>query len=208
MGGPDVLSIKDNIDEIERSLSDFARNQLPFALAMTLNDTAADAKIAEDRAIERDLDQPTPFTKRANYVRRASKRKLVSEVGVKTVQARYLGYQARGGVRTPKGRALVIPVNQRKNRYGNMPKGAVKRLAAAKNVFVAGRGKKRAGHLRPGIYKRTGRGGKDLKLMVAFEDRARYTERLRYERTAQITGEAVVADHFARRFRQAIETAR
>lgn len=203
-----MLSIRDNIADIERSLSDFARDQLPFAIAMTLNDTAADAKVSEERALDRELDRPTPFTKRGIYTRRASKRRLESEVGVKRVQAEYLGLQAKGGVRRPKGRALVVPVGQKRNAYGNMPKGAVRRAAGRGDTFVTKRGGKKAKHLRPGIYRRIGRGKKNLKLLVAFEDRAAYKPKLPFDRVAQRTGELVIAGHFSRRFQQALATAR
>lgn len=203
-----MLSIKDNIAEIERSLSDFARDQLPFAIAMTLNDTAADAKVAEERALERELDRPTPFTKRGIYMRRASKRRLESAVGVKRVQAAYLKLQASGGVRRPKGKALLLPVNQRKNTYGNMPKGAVRRASARDDTFVASKRGGKQTSLRPGIYRRVGRGRKKLSLLVAFEDRAAYKPKLPFERVASRTGELVIADHFARRFKQALATAR
>lgn len=203
-----MLSINDNIAEIERSLSDFARDQLPFAIALTLNDTAQDAKADEERALDRELDRPTPFTKRGIYVRRASKRRLESEVGVKRVQAEYLGLQAKGGVRRPKGKALVLPVGQRRNAYGNMPKGAVRRAAGRADTFATKPGRKKGKHLRAGIYQRVGRGKKNLKLLVAFEDRATYKPKLPFDRVAKRTGELVIADHFARRFKEALATAR
>ena len=168
-----MFTIEADFNAADRLLSDLGRKQLPFAAAMTLNDVAADVKEDEARGIEETFDRPTPYTKRGLYLRRASKSRLAAQVGVKSVQAGYLGLQARGGVRRPKGQALVVPVKMRRNKYGNMAKGAVKRAAAKPGVFVASRKSTRSQHLPPGIYERPrGKRASKPKMLVAFESSA------------------------------------
>lgn len=204
-----MLSIKADVDAAERMLSDIGRKQLPFATAMALNDTAADVKEREERGIEQEFDRPTPFTKRALYVRRATKSRLAAQVGVKPVQAEYLRLQVTGGVRRPKRRALVVPAGARLNRYGNLPKGALGRLGKRANVFATSQGKRRAAHLPPGIYQRTGgRAGGRVKMLVAFEPRASYAARWQFHPVAMRRARAVFFDHFVGRMRQAMATAK
>lgn len=206
-----MFSIKADFDRADRILSDIGRKQLPFATALALNDTAQDVKLREERQIEKDFDSPTPFTKRGLYLRRASKARLAAQVGFKPVQAEYLRLQVTGGVRSPKRKALVVPAGIRLNKYGNMPRGTVARLAARKDVFVAGRGRGATSHLPPGLYQRPkGKAGraKPMKMLVAFEPRATYTKRHDFQGTALRLARRQFSQHWARRLKQAIATAR
>jgi hypothetical protein len=117
-----MLSMSVDTRAIERRLNKIATSQLPLAAALGINDVAGQIRDAEQSGLERDLDRPAPFTKRGLAVSRATKRKPVGVVGFKRVQAEYLALQATGGTRRAKGRAVVVPVNQRLNKYGNMPK--------------------------------------------------------------------------------------
>lgn len=176
---------------------------------MALNDTAQDVKEAEELEIEREFDRPTPFTKKALYLRRATKSRLTSEVGVKRVQAEYLKRQVAGGVRRPRGRALLMPGSVRLNKYGNMPKGAVKRMLARDNVFVASRNKSATRHMRPGIYQRKGnakRGTKSVKLLVAFETRASYRKRWNFYGVATRRGRGTFEGHYLNWIKRALAT--
>ena len=204
-----MLSFKANFDDAYRGLSDLARKQLPYATAMALNDTAQDVKSAEEADIENEFENPTPFTKRALYLRRASKSRLTSEVGVKRVQAGYLKRQVTGGVRRPAGRALLVPGSIRLNKYGNMPKGAVKRMLARPNTFVASKKKSATRHMRPGIYQRKGsarRGTAGVKLLVAFEARASYQKRWNFRGIAIRKGRGTFEGHYLRWVKRAIAT--
>lgn len=201
-----MISFDHNIRAFERSLSDLARRQLPFATALALNDTAAEVREAWQVQMKRRLDRPTPFTLRGVFMRRASKRRLTATVGVKDVQAGYLKYQVRGGTRLPVGRAIPVPVGQRRNKYGNMPKGALKRVIAKPDVFVG-----KVGAV-PGVWKRPRRTkAKKIKsptLLVAFEPRVTYQPRLDLERAAKGRARAAFPRHFSKRLKQAIATAR
>ena len=201
-----MISISADIAAAERMLSDIARTQLPFATALALNDTAADVKAREERSLGEDLDGPTPFTKRGLFVRRASKRTLTASVGVKDLQAGYLKYQVKGGTRTPKGRAIPVPVSLRLNKYGNMPRGALGRLGAKKGTFATSPGKLATRHLAPGIYQRGRKGA--VKMLVAFEPRAQYKPKWSFVSHAERTARAGFQGHFITRLRQALATLR
>jgi hypothetical protein len=205
-----MIDISHNMAAFERQLSNALQEQLPFALALALNDAGGDAKEAVEDHMDRVFDRPTPFTKRALFMRRASKRRPTVEVNVKQVQARYLRRQAEGGIRTPEGAALLVPVGQRLNRYGNMPRGAVRRILGRSDTFVASRRGGGNNRLRPGIYKRKKVRGKNAspQLLVAFEDRATYQRRFLMQTTAERAFRASFEGHLSRRLRQAWATRR
>jgi len=195
------ISFESNIAAWTRSLNDFKRQQLPFAIALGLTDTARyDVKPAIERQIEIVFDRPTPFTKRGVGYRPAYKNRPVSRVFIKDIQAHYLTLQETGGVRTPRRRALLLPAQQRVNQYGNLPRGSVQRLLARKDTFsgtVNGQG---------GIWQRTKRGG--LKLLVAYEDQATYRPIFKFEETARRAAEIAFPKRFGAALARAIATAR
>lgn len=204
-----MLSIKADFDAAERLLSDLGRKQLPFATAMALNETAAAVKEAEEREVESAFERPTPFTKRAFYLRRARKSSLIATVGAKPVQASYLKMQVTGGVRRPRGRALVVPAGARLNKYGNLPKGGLSRIKRRKGAFVASRNSGKAGHLPAGIYVRSGRGGRGpLKMQIAFEPRASYRAAYKFGPVAMSAGRRTFPAAFTEALRRAIRTAK
>ncbi|WP_162243593.1 hypothetical protein [Rhizobium sp. Leaf386] len=179
----------------------FERKQIPFALASALTETARwDVKPAIERQIEIAFENPVAFTKTGVAYRWASKSLLVSSVLIKDIQKRYLLIEETGGVRVPEKRAIVMPVGQKVNAFGNLPKGTVKRLLAQKDVFsgrVNGVG---------GIWKRTfNRKTKErgLQLLIAWEDKATYKPRFGFYDTAKASAEL----HFPRRFEEAFDRA-
>ena len=167
-------------------------------------------KLDEERRLPAQLDRPTPFTRRGLFVQRASKRRPIAVIAFKTIQARYLEKLATGGVRRPRGRALLVPVNQRRNQYGNMTRGTVARLLAKKDVFSGAPGGSTngsgQGRRTGGIYQRL-RNGR-LRLLVAYADRATYEKQLTFRRDARRQAERVLPAHLARRLAQAWESRR
>ena len=124
-----MLSVKSNIEQV-LSFTERLHRQFPFAVAAALTDSVKAAQGAMPAELEQDLDEPTPFTKGGFYVTPARKDNLVAEVGAKRVQAEYLRYQAEGGVRQPKRKALRLPTAVELNAYGNLPAGTIKQLIA------------------------------------------------------------------------------
>ncbi|MEY8143027.1 hypothetical protein [Falsihalocynthiibacter sp. CO-5D18] len=223
-----MISIDLDLRAVERSFDKLERSQLPFAASMAINQVLGEIKDAEPKALEKELDNPTPYTKRGLFVSRANKRKLNGVVGFKDNQAAYLRYAAGGGKRLPVGRAIVVPVKQRLNKYGNMPKGALSRAKLRGDTFAASKNDPRTAHLAPGIYKRglTGKrrnGGSGTKgnnrisgsskrstltLLAAFHSSAQYRKQLNFEKR----GARLVAKRFspvlAEQMKKSIRSAR
>lgn len=216
-----MLEMSVDMRAIERRLNGLAATQLPFAVALGINDVAGQISEAEQSSLARDLDRPAPFTKRGLFVSRASKRRLVGVVGFKRVQASYLEAQATGGKRRAKGKAVVVPVGQRLNKYGNMPRGALKRALAKPDVFsgtvkgVAGiwqrpqRGKRRtkSGGAQSGRTATVGK-RKGLRLLAIYKDNVNYSPRLKFVPRAHVKASAEIAPAIARHLARAVKTAR
>lgn len=194
------------MNSVIRRFDRVCKQQIPFALSQAMNDSGRDVKVAEEKELDRKLDAPTPFTKRGVYHLRASKRKLVTEIGFKRIQAEYLRLQIRGGIRRPRSKALPVPVGARRNKYGNMPRGYLKRELAKPTVFATSAGNRRSKHLAPGIYRRRKRGGP--KLLVSFEAQAKYKPRLEFRKVAHRAFRKRFKQHFRRRLQHAMATAR
>lgn len=199
---PVNVKVRSNVKDVERYLTRIQRRQIPFATSLALTETGKDAKAAVERRIERAFDRPTRFTQKAIATKAARKSTLRSLVFVKDRQADYLEIQERGGTRVPLvGRkAFLVPVGQRTNKYGNLPRNVIQRLKTKPNVFIGtvnGTG---------GVWQRRKNGAP--KLLISFKERAVYRPRFGFN-------DAVV-DEARRRFpinirkavRRALATAR
>ncbi|MGI4849358.1 MAG: hypothetical protein ACRYGK_14635 [Janthinobacterium lividum] len=130
------ISIRSNLKEIQKKLSDFAHKQVPFATATALTSLAKRVKEAEVLNLEKVLDSPTPFTLRSIGAKGATKNNLQAEVYVKDVAAAYLLPFEFGGKHKMNGPKIMNPMDTRQNAYGNIPKGTFARLMARSDVFV------------------------------------------------------------------------
>jgi hypothetical protein len=127
--------------------------------------------------------------------------------------------------RQPKGRTILIPGGVKLNKYGNIPKGALRRLQAEHDTFIASRSDPNTRRLAPGIYRRAkkkrkagGRGavrlgapalvGRVLTALVGFADRAIYRRRFPFERIAERKAKASLQPNFTAAMRGALATAR
>jgi hypothetical protein len=123
-----MISVKDNIREV-MSFTERLGSQYRFAVAKALTDTAREvAREDLPQQAEKDLDNPTPFTKSGFFFTPARKDSLTAVVGAKDRQSSYLHYQVRGGTRRPKRKALRLPSEVELNQFGNMPRGLVAQL--------------------------------------------------------------------------------
>lgn len=160
--------MKTNTDEVLRQLRGKLERQIPFAVSKALNDTGK--QIQQDLAqdLERLLDRPTPFTKRAFGLKRATKTSPRITIFIKDIQAQYLQYAISGGRRDEK----VQPVNTRLNKYGNIPglrgNRKIRALLARPDTFN--------GRINgtEGIWQRTKSG---LKLLMVFDQTPTYQRR-------------------------------
>lgn len=168
------LDVRHNIEEARKALNEAEREHLPFAVSLALNDVVKGLAVTVRRRMVQVLDRPVAFTRNSAAVKLSSKRNLSASVFIKDRQAAYLIWQETGGTRTPKGRAIPVPVKIRKNAAGNMAKNAIKNALGRKDTFATRPGSKLPG----GIYQRTG--GKrrpGLKMLVGFEPKAAYRDR-------------------------------
>lgn len=194
------VSVRSNSKQFMRQMTKAQRSQLPFATARALTWTAKDAKVAVEKRIGTAFDRPTPYTQKAVATQPATKARQFSRVLIKDRQAEYLIRQEEGGTRTPKGTALVVPAGIRRNKYGNIARGGVRRLLARQDTF--------SGVIRgtPGIWQRTRAGG--MKLLIAYEPKAEYKPRFKFAQTVEKEAQRAFPDNFERSFRDAVDGAR
>lgn len=175
------ITIKSDMRKLRKAFRRDAK-AMEFAAASAINEVAFAARRAAMAQMKTKLHKPTPFTLRGVFVTKAHRSKLYADVGIRPLQWKYLKLQVIGGTRTPSGRALVMPVNQKTNQYGNLPKGAVrrhlsKRSKSGHGSTFSGTPKGRPG-AKPGIYRREGtgksRGHKGLRMEVGYRKRATY----------------------------------
>ena len=224
-----MFTLENNIDAAERRFDAMVSRQLPYALARALNDTAEAVRAAERDEMARAFDRPTPFTLNAFFIRRADKSTLFADVTSKDRQSTYLPLQAEGGVDRPLNLALLMPINAGLNAYGNLPRGAIKRMLGKPGVFVARQRAAKTRHLVPGIYERTEQRGKKgrriglsdqpvkteggartsrLKLLVKFKSQQPVTPVFQFEKIAREAATRTMPAAFARRLAEALATAR
>jgi hypothetical protein len=181
-----MLTITGNpAKQFKQAMNGITRKQMPFAASVALNRTAWDIKKKGlDPAMDEEIDTPTPFTKKAVRVKNSTKHRLVAFVYLSPLQAKYLGFIIRGGTRRPNKHAILFPVKQKTNKYGNMPRRAVANLLKNPKVFSG----IPHGRTTPGLYKRLGpKGRKQLHLMVSYQKRATYNKQFHFYEIAERT---------------------
>ncbi len=186
--------------KLTKKLSDLEKKQIPFASSLALNKLAVLGQRAAVRGLSIHLHEPTPFTKRGIRVGRSNKRNLVALVYVHDKQAEYLRYQVYGGTRKPRGRAALIPVNEKLNKYGNIPANRLRKRLFSKDVFV------RSNRPDAGIYQRLSNG--KLKLLISFKSQASYQSRYPFKNIVVTEVQRYVESAFRAAMQQAIATAK
>jgi hypothetical protein len=203
------LNVRGDVKSLAKSFGFFAKGQLPFATAKALNKVAATVQSTQRVNLQRTLDGPTPFTLNAIKVRKANKARLEAVVYMMDKTASYLEPYEFGGLNKLNGQALLKPVEQKVNQYGNLPNRTLQRLNARKDVFV-GKVKTRNGVVN-GFWQRTkpkrGKPG-GLKLLVKFEDAHEARQRLNYRDTAKRTVSANFKRELLLAMRDALKSAR
>lgn len=123
------LSIKVDTSKAEKMLDGLARDQIPFATAYALTQTAKAAQSEVEKAIPRVFDRPTKFTEHAVYTRPATKARLWAEVKLKDTAVkgnpavRYLFPETQGGTRNVKGFERLLQRANGRFSGGVMPSG-------------------------------------------------------------------------------------
>jgi len=220
-----IISVQSNVKAISKGLSTLEYEQLPFALARTVNDLARLAQAAEKKAIPSVFEKPTPFTVNSVGVTSAKKSLPIATVFVKDQAAKFLAPYEFGGKQFLGSKpADLVPVNAKANSYGNLPRGSIRQLLARPDCF-RGKVRGKGGQLIDGIWQRPtpaqaagvkGRKKVDklanttgkLRLLVAFHAPVETTKRLQFvERGQQIVSKEFDAV-FEKNLRAAVATAR
>ncbi|MBK1842441.1 hypothetical protein JHL17_34105 [Azospirillum sp. YIM B02556] len=214
------IDVKLDMKGLQKSLDDFQRRQIPFALAKTATGVAKQVQKAETDAISDIFDRPTLFTQRSVGVKAARKSDLTATVFVKDIAAKYLEPFELGGKHflppSKRGGTLLNPKAAQLNQYGNLSKGQLRRLTGRADVFV-GAVKTRGGATVSGVWQRPaaagakGRGlnrGESLKLLVRFGDALPVKQRLGYRERAQQVVQATLRTEFEKAVGDALRTAR
>ena len=157
-----MITISVDTKEAARRLSDVQRRHLPFALSVALNNTARDMQEALSGET-RVFDRPKPLTRSGTYIVRATKQRLIAEVGLKQRGRggpvnEYLQAQVLGGRRPMKrselslARAGVLPTGKqtrpgsgaRLDAHGNMSRGQIVQILSFFKARGARTGQKTA----------------------------------------------------------------
>ena len=216
-----TISIKHDFDRFAATLDRLQREQLPFAVARALTDTARAAQQQVTADLPAIFDRPNPFTMRSLTFIAARKDRMFAVVTVRDIQAKYLLPEEVGGERTPAmatrrpGRALTEPGPQlNRDQYGGIPIGTVRRLlrqakAAAERATqqrhaarqAAGRGVRAVAARDRGVFYVGPQGHGHLKLGGIYQ-------RLPGHRLTHLIAFASTAHYHARfHFRERVEAA-
>jgi len=194
-----AVNVRSNLKQLTKGLDDITQKQIPFAMALTLTKTVQSAQRSEKIAMDRQLDRPTPFTKRGVAIQKATKTNWQAQVFIKDIQAEYLKWVVEGGTRKPKNKAHLLPVTLKRNKYGNIPRGKVQKLLQRADVF--------SGVVKgvAGIYQRTRRG---TQLLLAFESVVKYKPQYQFRGVAEKRVKQVVVRNFNLAMSRALRSAR
>ncbi|MHA6236828.1 hypothetical protein [Pseudomonas fluorescens group sp. PF-69] len=198
------ISIRSNIKEISKSLSDMAFRQIAFATTTALTELAKEVQADESDNIAHTFKKPKAFTKNAVGMRGARKDNLTALVFVKPIAARYLQPYEDGGNHVLPGKALLNPKDIKLNTNGQLPRGILARLKARPDIFIGPvktksgvvngvwqrayfrpKGSERGRSHQGGEVKRGANTTGRLKLLIRFGDALPVNKRLNYRSRAQ-----------------------
>ena len=215
------LTIAADLRPVHRAMIALGAKQVPFANALALNSLARGVAALETESLIDFFEKATPFTKRAFRIEGATKAKPIAVVAAKDRtndkggQAAYIAPYVEGGSRfLGTKRAMLVPIEQRTNQYGNLPKSTLARLKAKPNVFI-GKVQTKKGLL-SGVWQRpagasrskaqAGRGA--LKLLIAFENTTPVRKRFDFYGKASNYVRRNAAHEYTAAMRKALATAR
>lgn len=112
------------------------RKQIPFVTAQSMTSVVRKIEDAQKVAMQRNLDNPTPFTVKSVKSRGARKSDLKAKVFVMNTAAAYLEPFEIGGVHKLNGSALLNPKDIKLNKYGNLPRNKMSALKFKENTVI------------------------------------------------------------------------
>lgn len=200
------------------------RKQIPFATAQAMTSVVRKIEGAQKVAMQRNLDNPTPFTVKSVKSRGARKSDLKAKVFVMNIAAAYLEPFEIGGVHKLNGSALLNPKGIKLNKYGNLPRNKLSSLKGKENTFIgdisgvngvwqrkkAKKGKKGRKRLQrsPNGTRRDRKKQPMPKLLIRFGDALPVEPVLGYQDRAMKMTQALLPQEINRAIAEAIRTAR
>lgn len=169
-------SLTFGLSAFDKATFDIEHKQLPYAIMLSLNETAKGARKAVQVQMGKSLDRPTPFARRGVVYEQARKDKLDARIviyGSKTAAgglpaAYFLGPQVDGGQRRlksfevqlkqrgllPEGHVVVPAERTKLDRYGNVSQGQLNRIMSGLKIDYRGAGATRVPSTKKGKAKR------------------------------------------------------
>ena len=200
------------------------RKQIPFATAQAMTAVVRKIEDAQKVAMQRNLDNPTPFTVKSVKSRGARKSDLKAKVFVMNTAAAYLEPFETGGVHKLNGSALLNPKDIKLNKYGNLPRNKLSSLKSKENTFIgdiggvngvwqrkkAKKGKKGRKRLQrsPNGTRRDRKKQPMPKLLIRFGDALPVEPVLGYQDRAMKMTQALLPQEIHRAIAEAIQAAR
>lgn len=197
-----------NLDKVGKQIARELK-QTRFAAAVALTRTAYQTSQELKDEAEKDLDDPTPFTKRGFRYRKANKKTLEAAVYIAPIQSDYLRWAIVGGRRRARARSgEAIPVNIRLNRFGNIParhRGKLLKLMNRPDTFI--------GTIKGvyGLYQRPrGRTARrhTVKLLYSLEAAVDYSPKFDFYETTSREFDRRYEKEFNKAYREALRSAR
>lgn len=109
------INVRDNAAEVVKGLGALAQNQLPFATAVAITQTAKDVEKGLQTEIKTVFDNPSPYISRGTFSTSATKAKPEATIGMKDFgnargasPARYVQESFGGGARGQKPFEIVL----------------------------------------------------------------------------------------------------
>ena len=202
---PPMLSVKSNVKDFSRGLSKIQRRRIPWASKTALNDTIAGVR---KRIVGRTWPRAVTVRSR-RFMGTALRREFATMRKQRAALFDRLGrdflpLQAEGGIKRPRGAHIAVPIerNVRRTASGKVRKSQLPRVVLRKPKVFTGR--IRSAHT--AIAERTRRGG--LKLLYTLIRSAPITKRFMFYEDAAASSARQFPRHLARRFTQALRTAR
>lgn len=217
-----------NMQDLRNTLSGI-RKQIPFATAQALTSVARQIEQGEKKGLQRQLQNPTPFTVNAVRSTAARKTNLIAKVFVMDTAASYLDPFEFGGPHKLNGKALLNPKNIRLNKYGNLSRNKLAQLKARSDVFIgtvttatgqkvngvwqrkkAQKGKKSKKRLKrsPNGTRRERQKQRPPKLLIRFGNALEVKEHLNYFDRANKMAEALMPSALSLAMADALRSAR
>ena len=201
------ISVKHDIDAATRGLDDFALQQVPFATAAALTDTAKDAQSGVQDSLSR------RFTLRNNWVRSgiritpANKSTMTAVVG--SLEP-FMEKQETGGTKTARDHSRVaVPVEAKRSKRDMIPKGQRPGALRGKPKVLSWKGsnilRRGSGF---GILQRVGKARYPLRVLYWLKRGVQIKRRFGFKATVADIVQRRIGPNFLRRLDEAKATAR